>query len=347
MALFMPFATWPERDRQMWVRLVQAGGPFDDRGPLADLRPISHENLLKVYGRWLSWLARSEPEALSTEPASRATLVRLRAWLEDVPHLSPTSQFDLVLRTLRILTAANPDADWRPQKRLEAYLRRAAGRGDPERKRGRIVSSALLLSAGLRHAADGSETAKTPLKAAICRRDGLMVAMLAVMPMRIRAFGSLAIGTSLFVTAEEILVSLSDEMTKTAVPWEAPIPEPVAPVMRRYLEHDRPLFVGRQHALHNMLWVNNHGRPYGSNCLGKRIAEVTTSLTGVRVPPHFFRDSAATTLARLSPRAAQLIRPVLGHSDYRTAQKHYNHATALDAGRDYAAVIARLKRDRN
>ena len=33
---------------------------------------------------------------------------------------------------------------------LEASLKRAAGRGSPERKRGRVLSSAVLLEAGVK-----------------------------------------------------------------------------------------------------------------------------------------------------------------------------------------------------
>lgn len=73
------------------------------------------------------------------------------------------------------------------------------------------------------------------------------------------------------------------------------------------------------------------------------ITQATEAMLGLRVPPHFFRDAAATTLARGSPQAAAQIRPVLAHTSSKTAERHYNHATTLEAGRNYAAVIAKLK----
>lgn len=63
----------------------------------------------------------------------------------------------------------------------------------------------------------------------------------------------------------------------------------------------------------------------------------------MRVPPQFFRDAAATTLARTSPEAARLTRGLLGHAGFRTAERHYNQARALEAGRDYADVLTQLK----
>ncbi len=59
-----------------------------------------------------------------------------------------------------------------------------------------------------------------------------------------------------------------------------------------------------------------------------------------------FSLDVATALTRLSPESARLIRPVLAHSGFRTAEQHYIHAQTIDAGRDYAAVVQRLKKGR-
>lgn len=61
---------------------------------------------------------------------------------------------------------------------------------------------------------------------------------------------------------------------------------------------------------------------------------------------HYVKDAAATTLSRLSSESARLIRPVLAHSGSRTAERHYIHAQTIDAGRDYASLITRLKKGR-
>lgn len=71
--------------------------------------------------------------------------------------------------------------------------------------------------------------------------------------------------------------------------------------------------------------------------------QVTKRLTGVRIPPHFFRDAAATSLARLSPQDARLIRALLGHSSFGVAERHYIRACTIEAGRNYASVLVSLK----
>jgi integrase len=345
-SLVLSMSAWPEPDRAMWRSLVQPGGPLDDQGALAHLRSTSLVTLEVRYGRWLAWLVGNDPAALREPPSERATMARLSAWLEALAHVTPMSRLMFVNGTLRVLRAAARELDWQAQRRLEAHLKSAAGRGSPERKRGRILSSDVLLKAGLRHAGPNAEMATTPLEAAKRRRDGAMVAMLALMPMRRRAFANLELGRSLHILPEEIIVALPEELTKTGVPWEAPVPEQVAPALRRYLDEVRPWLMARSGARHDHLWVDDRGRPYDENFFGVRMGRLTARLTGVRVPPHFFRDAAATTLARMSPQAARLIRPILAHSGFRTAERHYIHAQGIEAGRDYAAVIARLKRER-
>jgi integrase/recombinase XerD len=346
MSLVAPMAAWPSADREMWHALTRAGGPLDEAGALAHLRPASQDTLRTRYGRWIAWLRDADGAALALPPSKRASMTRLMAWLEALAHTTPMSRLMFVTGTLRVLRAAAPEADWTAQRRLEAVLRSAAGRGTPERKRGRVLASAVLLDAGLRYAGPEAEAATTALEAAKRRRDGAMIAMLALLPMRRRAFVNLELGRSIHLCEDGIVVALPEELTKTGVPWEAPLAEPAAALLRRYVGEVRPWLMARGGTQHDYLWVNDRGQRYDTNCFGARLGDLTRRLTGVRVPPHLFRDAAATTLARMSPDSARLIRPLLGHAGFRTAQRHYNHARGIEAGRDYAALVARLKKEK-
>jgi site-specific recombinase XerD len=132
-------------------------------------------------------------------------------------------------------------------------------------------------------------------------------------------------------------------MTKTGVPWEASVPDQIAPVLRRYITEVRPALLARGQQNHDVLWVGKKGEVMSANYIGSRIGTLTLQLTGKRIPPHFFRDAAATTLARSSAQNARLIRSVLAHSGFQTAERHYIHAQTIDAGRDYASLLNRLK----
>ena len=338
----LALADWPAADRALWDALVARGSPLDAAGPLAHLRDRSQVILREGYARWLGWLAAAEPEALTEPPVARAGMERLLRWMEALGHLAAMSRSAYLSQTLRVLSAADPAADWRRARRLEAILHEEARHDHGQRKQGRILSSAVLVDAGLELAGPRAEAAPSAYQAACRRRDGVMVAMLALMPMRLRAFTALALGSSVQVGAQRILVVLSEEMTKTGTVWEAAVPEVLEPALRHYIHEVRPWLLRRQAEDPGHLWVGGRGRPFLAVNLSQRIRDLTEQLTGVRVTPNFFRDAAATTLARTSPDAAGLTRGLLSHTGFETATRHYNQARAIEAGRDYAEVLRGL-----
>ena len=248
----------------------------------------------------------------------------------------------LIDGVLRILKDVEPGLDWTAQERLRKILRNAARHQHGARKIGRILSSATLLTAGLTLAGPEADRATTGLEAAKRRRDGAMVAFLALMPIRKRAFVELDLTRSVEVSSSGITIHLADDMTKNGHPWNARVPDRLEPVLRRYLEEVRPWFLARGGQCHDVVWVMDRGTPYATGYFHIKLSDVTERATGVRVPPHFFRDAAATSLSRLSPKDARLIRPLLGHVSYGVAERHYIQAMTIEAGRDYAAVLGRL-----
>ena len=244
---------------------------------------------------------------------------------------------------VRVLSAAAPQLDWSAQFRLRRIVDRQAARSTSTRKLGRIMSTGVLLDAGLELAGDLADAASTELEAAKRRRDGTMIAVLALMPMRRRAFTELELGTSVLVHPDRIDICLSGEMTKNGVPWEATVPPLVTPLLRRYIAEVRPYLLARGDAVHARLWTDSQGRPLQPGYLAERIAKATQDTLGVSISPHLFRDAAATSLARLSPQDAQLIRALLGHQSFGIAERHYIQANMIEAGRTYQAVIEQLK----
>lgn len=244
MSLVLPLSDWPVQDRDMWLNLQIEGGPLDDCGALSHLRATSLKTLELRYARWLQWLINSDAEAITLPPARRGTLPRLSAWLRDLSHTRPMTQLMFIDGVLRILSASDPAQDWSAQRKLKAGLKRAAGRGDRDRKLGRVLSSEVLFRAGLILATGHAEAAPTPLRGMMCLRDGTMIAMLALMPMRRRAFAGLRIGTSLYVAADTMTVALPGDLTKSGQPWEADVPQSVEPLVRRYVNEARPFFYG-------------------------------------------------------------------------------------------------------
>ena len=83
---------------------------------------------------------------------------------------------------------------------------------------------------------------------------------------------------------------------------------------------------------------------YANMC--PKVVDIAERLTGLCIPPPFFRESAATKLARAPRQAARVIAPVLGQADHRTAEKHYIQIGSIAAARGYAAVMKALRGQR-
>lgn len=82
--------------------------------------------------------------------------------------------------------------------------------------------------------------------------------------------------------------------------------------------------------------------PEALNDAVKRRTEVAF---GHGINLHLFRDCAATTLAMYDPSHVACAKDVLGHSDFRTIERHYNQARGLEASRSYNATLEALAKD--
>lgn len=338
----LPFADWPAADQSLWAGLIIADDPFGDLGALAHLRETSKAALIKHYGRWLEWLWQADPQALCQSPEQRATPERLEAWIGSLDHVAPPTLKTFVCGALHVLKAAAPERNWRLQNNITIRLQRRAKMFNSDRKTGRVLSSSVLFDTGRDLMGHKADEANTPLNAALCRRDGAMIAFLAVMPIRLRSLSELMLGDSVLVSGSCIVIRLSADMTKTGQEWEAPVPDLLEPLLRTYTSKVRPWLMERTGVKHDCLWVTRLGSPLAYGQIKGRIPEVTGRELGIKISPHLFRDAAATTLVRQSPQDALLIRPLLGHADFRTAEQHYIHAKGIEAGRDHAAVISGL-----
>ena len=149
--------------------------------------------------------------------------------------------------------------------------------------------------------------------------------------------------------------------TKSHVPYEAILPSALAAHLERYLGVHRPVLLrgerrerpGRAGPLSagaplvpgpDAVWVSEVGTGLEEGALARRIVVHTKAAFGRSVPPHWFRDAAATSIAIDNPRHIGDASLVLGHAGPATTEKHYNHARSLEASRRHADGLARLRR---
>ncbi|MBV0914218.1 site-specific integrase [Anianabacter salinae] len=338
------FRNWPASDRDAFTALFAKGGLLEDQGALAHWCEASRTLMARQYGRWLGWVAQAEPDALVLAPAQRATPMRIRSWLSSMDHLAPATKLGHAGTVVRLCRSVAQDHDWRTHQAILADLHRATKRHGSPRKSGRIRSSNVLFEAGANLVAEYSGPITHP-DDAVRLRDGAIICLLALMPMRRRALSELALGSSLLVEDNQMTVCLDGSMTKNRQPWEAIVPDVLRDVLATYLHWGRSMLLARGSSDQDAVWLGREGLPLGINQFTRAIQNRTRQLLGVAISPHLFRDAAATTLARHDPSSARLIKSILGHSTERVAEGHYIRADTIAAGRGLACALDALRKE--
>ena len=182
----------------------------------------------------------------------------------------------------------------------------------------------------------------TTLQKAVWFRDGLMIAVLCFCAPRARNLAGTVIAVNLQRRGDGWWLYYGPHETKTHRPNELPLPECLNNSIARYLAHHRPRLAqctGDKDAM----WLTCRGRPFTRHLVCHQISATTRRELGKPVNPHLFRKLIPTELAIHDPEHVGVAQAVLGHADYRTTERAYNMARALDAARRYQLVLASLQ----
>ena len=189
--------------------------------------------------------------------------------------------------------------------------------------------------------AEAESSAGTAVARAKVVRDGLMIALLAFCPNRQKNFATLEIGKTFEKIGNSWWIVLDRRRTKTHRPDERRVADILTPHIDRYLKQWRPILLGAK-ATTNALWISSTtGQPLTAKNMGTLISKVTLECLGVDVSPHLFRTAAASTAA-YGGDTPHLASAVLGHTDPRVTEEHYNRATSMSAARVYADLVEDL-----
>jgi hypothetical protein len=266
-----------------------------------------------------------------------------------VRHLRETvAPYTLISRiqdlhnALRLL-APQEDFAWLAQL-WGAFRTRAVPVRD-KRQRLRPADSLAELGFQLMQRAEGSR-GWSPRRRAVEYRDGLMIALLAYRPVRLKNFASMRLGQHVVKIGGRTWMLFDAAETKSRRPCEAVFPEAVEAHLRRYLEHHRPVLLagerGGAPGDTNALWVSEIGTQLEAGALATRISLRTKKAFGRSIPPHWFRDAAATSIAIDDPAHVRDAHQVLGHAGLATTEKHYILAQSLQASRRHQAMLAQV-----
>jgi integrase/recombinase XerD len=346
--LCLPVAAWPARDRELWDQAVRPlDDPFEERGARAHLRPITNRGVAQSYGRWLHWLAASGEFDEAEAPGARITKERVRRYIAAL-KAEGNHPSTIALRLEHLRSAAlvmDPSSPW-------DWLKRPAGRlrasGVPKRdKRSRLATSSELLDLG-HHLMNEASRRRRPGERAVQFRDGLLIAFLALQPLRLANLAGLAIGRTLIDVSGRWMIVIPPSQTKTHAPIEVSWPPTLFEALERYLAQIRLILIrrgGRRPIpVPDALWVSAEGTPLSAKRINAAVKLHTSRHLGRAVNPHLFRDAAANTLAVEAPKHVRAAAPVLAHASLKTTERHYMQANSLMAQRALTEAVKKMRR---
>lgn len=351
----LPLKDWPKADRLAWEAACQPARRLVRSGTASHLAPVTQADLAKRYGLYLDFLDRTGWLDLDAEAGAQVTpgaIASFVAELQSRVSSVTVSRSIYKVRRAAELIAPHLGFAWLAEigkdlTLLERPKEDFARDVTPER----LVEAALTLLREAEADIDGRL-----LKRALLARNGLMVALLALCPIRLRNFASLEIGRSFLRQQGGWWIVLDD--TKSGRPDHRPVPTFLTGFIESYLDVYRPVLCQHstcgsdqdldpenQYAKEatSTLWLGRRGSPLTYNAVERLITYTTRMTLGVPVNPHRFRAAAATSAALLAPQSPHLGSALLQHFDSRVTQEHYVRASSLSVAGDFTALIADLR----
>jgi integrase/recombinase XerD len=291
----------------------------------------------------LGYLSIEDQSALGLSASERLTKARIRSFADplaktNIPR-SVANQMDAHYKAARIMM---PELDLSWLKSIKARLHSVA---PLQRAGGPVVTSNQILALGQQLMDETNPETEDPLSLAqaLRYRDGLMISLLAFIPLRRKNLASLEIGRHLIGEGENRTILIPAAETKTRTPIEFELPELLVPYLDVYLRIVRPRISNDSKC--KALWVSPRGGALRDGAIGEIVSKHTAAGLRIRLTPHDARDAAATTWALAAPSQIGNSRDLLSHSDQRTTEKHYNRAKGVEASRAYAKLIQFKRRN--
>jgi integrase/recombinase XerD len=174
-------------------------------------------------------------------------------------------------------------------------------------------------------------------------RNGLIIAFLALVPVRRRTLAALRIGKHLVKSGSLWTVDIPREDVKTKRPLEYAVSAQLSRRISIYVNEFRPQIPGA--GAHDYLWASNRGRPMGDAIIYATVRRCTRKSFGFPVNLHRFRPAAGTFWSIRDPANVRGVRDLLGHASFATTEKHYIMAQSRLAGRALELAIHNVGKD--
>ncbi len=338
---------WPPACREAWEAARLPPGLFDDAKPAANWRPATVTKIRKGFGVYLHWLARQGGLDEARAPADLVCPARAKAYQAAIEAIgrSPRTTCNRLQELHLAMSALAPHVDWSWLSKAVKRLRRSAR--TVRHKLSHMQPVHLLAELGgelMRKAENDAEL--SAYQRALTYRDGLMIALLARRPFRLKNFTALTLDASLVLEDERGSLIFSRDETKGKRAIDLPFPTLLWHELQTYLNIYRPYLLTLQQVAPSgpidALWISNEGRGMIDGSIRVAIRKRTGAAFGQHLWPHLFRDCAVTTLVRDAPASARLTRDILGHTSIDMTNAHYDQAQMIETSRRHMAMMERL-----
>jgi integrase len=286
----------------------------------------------------LGFLQRSHRLERQAGAAVQVTAANVEAYIADLKaRVRSVTVWNCIYKLRRAAELLAPEADFSWLAEIEKDLALVM---QPRSKFDRLVFATRLVEAGMTLVEEAERFASNDLARARGTRNGLMIALLALCPVRLKNYAALEIGETFKEVSGRWWIALPGALTKAGHPDERCVPAWLNGCIDAYLNRSRPVLL-RSRLPTKALWISSTtGHPMTAKNMGILISKITLETLGVDVSPHLFRTAAASTAAAYGGNTPHLASALLNHTDPRVTEEHYNRASTVSAAAAYARIIA-------
>jgi integrase/recombinase XerD len=339
--LYLRYSEWPSVDKALWKRAFEPKiDPFDDGGPGAHLSKRTVQQLQHAYGKFLYFISSEHDGLLKRTPARRLSPKIIEKYAKWQPETCGAITLSTYLGHLWLaLRHLYPRADWRW---LLAISRRIKAQAKPKPEKHHQVTIPTLYKLGIQLMDDALACDKPPTswRVQTAFRDGLIIALLALIPLRPRTLAALRIGKQLVRSGDRWFLDIPAEDVKTKRPLDYLLSRELSRRIDVYVTQIRSQTTGAN--AHDYLWASSRGRPFRDRVIYNAVRRRTRKALGFPVNLRQFRRAAATFWSIQDPANVRGVKDLLGHASFATTEKYYIMSQSRLAGRVLARAVDAL-----
>jgi integrase len=167
--------------------------------------------------------------------------------------------------------------------------------------------------------ADADAAGRIAKTRAIQYRDGLVIALLALVPLRSRTLTALRIDQHLVKNGDVWALNIPAAETKTRRALDFPVSQELSARIDLYLEQFRSHIPGAD--THTGLWPSDKSRPMCADAIYQAVRKRTKTALGFGVNLHRFRHAAASFWSSQDPVNVRGVKDLLGQVSFGTTEK--------------------------